>query len=184
MLSSRPNLALLYPLCNCCQSSPCTLQSCGGAHGGGKRQEGERGAPAFGLWMSEGWFTEVSMKLLELFFGLREDNWSPSMSCVSAIGCHIFSIGVQSSRQGRSYWWEIWRMHPWPIWVLITRPSGLRSLHRELKSKPCVNLRCTLTPSSPGADPRASVELTIQKVLRPVSSMQISLPVPNYLLVI
>lgn len=157
--------SVLYPLCNYCQSSPCASQSCGKAYvqqrqrwGGGKRdwKHGVIWRAALGLGArsalctdvcSSHKFTVVSVKSLELFLAEGEDNWSPSMRYVT--GYHIFSTMSQTSETSRSYWWEIWRMHPWPIWVLTTWPGGLRSLHHKLKSKPCVNLRCTLTSTEP-----------------------------------
>lgn len=122
------------------------------------------------------WLTEVRVKSLELF--LAWEKITDGRPCVASVLVNI----TFSPRCPRRYWWDIWRMHPWPIWVLITRPSGLRSLHRELKSKPCVNVHCTLT--LPWSRSAGFCKINHLKLVRLVSSMQISLPILNYLLVI
>lgn len=120
--------------------------------------------------------SEACMKLLEFLFSLRENS-----CCVTSVLLNVTFSLIPKVRDSRSYWLEIWRMPPWPIWVLIAGPRGLRTFQYELKSKPCVNLHCTLSPRSRSL---GSCKINHLKLLCPVSSVQISLPIPNYLSVI
>lgn len=185
-LSSWPNLALsLSLLWNYSQSSPCTSQSCGKAYVQQRRRYG--GEEAW-TWRGLGAVYSVHECLLLTLnhkglhgivgtvFSLTEDSW-----CVTSVPFDITFTMISQVWDSPSYWLEIWRMHPWPIWVLIAGPSGLRHLHPELKSKPCVNLHSTLTPRSRSL---GFCKINHLKLLCPVSSVQISLPIPNYLLVI